>query len=137
MSGKDLTLNTKVLEAQGGGNFNIVTNTLDYVVNVVIPEGSTSIKGLKELQGVTVPIALSGNLLSPNYSIDMAGAIKGIAQQKLQEESSKVQEKLQGKIDEKKKELNEKVQDKLQKGLSDFFGGKQKPQSEAPAESAQ
>jgi len=132
LSGKDLTLNTKALNADGSGNFNIVTNVLDYVVNVVIPEGTTDIKGLKELQGVNVPIKLSGNLLSPNYSIDMAGAIKGVAQQKLQEESTKVQEKLQGKIDEKKQELNEKVQDKLQKGLSDFFGSKNKPQSQAP-----
>ncbi len=132
LSGKDLTLDTKALKAQGGGNFNIVTNALDYVINVVISEGTTDIKGLRELQGVTVPIKLSGNLLSPNYSIDMAGAIKGVVQQKLQEERAE----LQGKIDEKKQELNEKVQNKLQEGLSDFFGGKDKnkPQSEQPAQ---
>ena len=146
MSGKNLTLDTKVLQAEGGGNFNIVNNVLDYVVNVVIPEGTTDIKGLKELQGVSIPIKLQGDLLSPNYTIDMAGAVRGVAQQKLQEEGAKVQQKLdekkqelnqkvQDKIGEQKKELNDKVQKKLQKGLSDFFGGGNSEPAE-PAEPA-
>lgn len=139
LSGKGLTLNTKALEADGSGTFNIVTNALNYVVDVVIPEGSTDIKGLRELQGITIPVKLSGNLLSPNYSIDMAGAIKGVARQKLQEERAELENKVNEKIGEKKQELNDKVQKKLQKGLSDFLGGKSKPKaeqqdSEQPAE---
>lgn len=130
LGGKNLTLNTKALKADGSGSYNIVSDTLQYLVNVVVPKGTTDIKGLKELEGVTVPIKLTGNLLTPNYSIDMAGAIKGVAQQKLQEERAKVEEKVQDKVEEKKKELNEKVQKKLQKGLSDFLGGQKK--SEAP-----
>lgn len=132
MAGKNLTLNAKALKAEGSGDYNIVTDTLQYIVNVVVPKGTTDIKGLRELQGITVPIKLTGKLLTPDYSIDMAGALKSVAQQKLQEEKAKVEEKVQGKIDEKKKELNEKVQEKLQKGLSNLFGDKNKSEEPAP-----
>ncbi|MDN5862482.1 MAG: AsmA family protein, partial [Salinisphaera sp.] len=114
--GGDLHIDTPVASLGGEGTFNLVTNQLDYTINATIPKGA---KGdvLEELAGYTIPISVSGNLFSPSYSLDLSGALKAVAKQKLAEE---------------KAELKEKARNKIQEELSDLLGGDNK--ADAPAE---
>jgi AsmA protein len=64
-------------------------------------------KELSELNGVTVPVRLTGPFAAPQYKIDFAGILQGA---------------LKAKVDEKKDELKAKVQDKLQDKLKGLFG---------------
>src|SRR5699024_9289497 len=91
VSGKSLTLDTKYLGISGDGKYNLVGDDLDYTLNVQVDDK----KGpLEDVAGLTVPVHLGGSLLSPDYSIDIASALKGMAQQRLQEEKGKLKKKL-------------------------------------------
>lgn len=115
LAGRDLALRTAGIEAAGAGNYSLADDRLDYTVNAKVLESAAG--KLAELAGVTVPIKLSGNLLSPHFSIDMAGALKGAAQQKLQEEKQQLRQKTDEKVEKKKQELREDIQ----KGLRKLF----------------
>lgn len=131
-SGNNLSLKTDTVTADGSGSYNLVANQLDYTIKASVPQDVSG--KLSDLKGVTIPIKLSGNLFSPDYSIDIASALKGAAQQRVQKEKAELHEKAQ----EKKQELNEKLQNKVQEGLSDLFGNKKKKsggQQEEGAES--
>src|SRR5699024_4260599 len=119
------------------GKYNLVGDDLDYTLNVQVDDK----KGpLEDVAGLTVPVHLGGSLLSPDYSIDIASALKGVAQQRLQEERGKLKKKLQDKLKEKlqgkHKDDSDQAGDeddtddqdadelnkKLQEGLSKLFG---------------
>ncbi|ROO27237.1 AsmA family protein, partial [Salinisphaera orenii] len=120
LAGKDLNLVTRVLNATGAGSYDLADNALDYTVNAQVPEDADGT--LERLAGVTVPIRLSGSLLSPDYRLDVAGALKGVAEKRLNEEKSKLSDKVREKIEERTggdKELG----GRLQRGIESLFGG--------------
>lgn len=119
MSGRDLSLRSSAIDATGAGSYNLAANKLDYTVNAKILESAGG--KLAELAGLTIPIKLSGDLFSPRFSIDMAGALKGAAKQKLQEEKQELKQKADERVEEKKREVDEKVQKEVQEGLKKLF----------------
>ena len=120
-SSKALEFNTRVLNAKGSGQYDLAANALDYTVDALIPDDASG--ALEELAGLTIPIKLSGNLLSPSYKLDIASALRGAAEQRVQEEKSKLQDKARKKIEEKTQDLDKNVRDRIQQGVSSFFGG--------------
>lgn len=119
LSGRDLSLRGGGIEATGAGSYDLAGNDLDYTVNAKVPE--TASGKLAELAGVTVPIKLRGDLFSPRFSIDMAGALKGVAKQRLEEEKRELRQKADERVEEKKREVDEKVQEEMQEGLKKLF----------------
>lgn len=120
--GGDLAVDTPIANLAGQGSFNLVTNQLDYSIKAAIPEGSQT-PVLEELAGFTIPINVSGNLFSPSYSLDLSGALKSVAKQKLQEEKAELIEKVQEEKAQLRKKASEEIQEELQEGLLDLFGG--------------
>ena len=94
---RDLAMKSPLLRINGEGKIDLVRERIDYKLNTTVV-GSLSGQGgleLKELKGVTVPIAIKGNLLDPSISLDLGR----ILEQQL------------------KKGLEKKLQDKLQDSL--------------------
>ena len=120
LAGKDLNLTTRLLNATGAGSYDLADNALDYTVNARVPEDADGT--LERLAGVTVPIRLSGNLLSPDYRLDVAGALKGVAEKRLSEEKSKLADKVREKIEERTGG-DEELGGRLQRGIESLFGG--------------
>lgn len=130
ISGDGMSLDTKYLDIAGSGRYNLVANDLDYTLKVQVDEQGGP---LSEVAGLTVPIHLSGNLLSPDYSIDIESMLKGVVKQHLQEEAAEVKQKVKKEVSEEvdqlKKEVTEELGDqvgdalqkKLQEGLSNLF----------------
>ncbi|GAB3675153.1 AsmA family protein [Salinisphaera aquimarina] len=124
MAGKDLNLKSRVINATGTGNYDLAANALDYVVSAQVPEDASG--KLEDLAGVAVPIKLTGNLMSPAYSLDVAGALKGVASKRLQDEKAKLQDKVSEKLKERTKKIDPEVSDKVKKGFQGLFGGSKK-----------
>ncbi|MES9869259.1 MAG: AsmA family protein, partial [Sedimenticola sp.] len=66
-------------------------------------------EGLEELEGVPVPVHLTGPYASPDFSVDWGSVLTGT-------QKAKVEKKVEKKKTEVKKKLEDKLGDKL-KGL--------------------
>jgi len=121
MSSDDLELATDILSATGAGQYDLADNALDYVINAKLPDDASG--KLADLAGVAVPIKLTGNLMSPSYSLDVAGALRGVAKERLADEKSKLQDKVREKIGERAGKIDPQASDKIKKGLQGLFGG--------------
>lgn len=113
LKGRDLSLRGSGVEVTGAGSYDLAENDLDYTVNAKVPE--TAGGDLEKLAGVTVPIRLRGDLFAPRFSIDMTGALKGVAKQRLEEEKRELRQKADEKVEEKKRELDDRVQEEVRK----------------------
>lgn len=133
MQGDDLHGKSPALRVDGGGSVNLVQMTLDHLVNASIVDTIASQGGadLERLKGLTIPIRLTGPLFNPEYSIDFAAALKGVAKEKLAEERAELEEKVESRIEEERQEQTEKLREKF----SELLGGKkdQEAEPEQPA----
>lgn len=103
-------LTTETLKASGtdynltgDGNVDLAGLTIDYVLKPTYTGGSQSVK---DMGGVAIPVKITGNLLSPNIKVDLAGVIKDKVTTEVKQEIQKQEEKL------KEKAVNK---------LNDFF----------------
>lgn len=113
---EDLDAASPLFRVGGAGDINLVTETLDYTAKPSIVETSKGQGGkdLSSLDGVTIPIRLTGSLWKPKYKIDLAEAVRQKAKQQVNKE-----------LDKHKDEIKEKINDKL----GDLLFGKKKKQS--------
>lgn len=83
---KDLSLKSPLLRVGGEGDINIGEDSLDYLVKASIV-GTTKGQGggeLADLQGLTVPVRVTGPLDAPSYKLDFAALATDAAKQKLE-----------------------------------------------------
>jgi AsmA protein len=105
----DLSLKSPLLRVGGEGNVNIGNDSMDYLAKatlVATTKGQGG-KSAADLQGLTVPVRISGPFSSLSYKLDVNAMISGVAQQK---------------IEEKKEELKSRVEDKIKDRLKGLFG---------------
>ncbi len=104
MTSNDLNMQSPLLRATGKGSFNLVEETIDYVLEPVLI-GDSGVQGLDKLSGNAIPIRLSGNLYEPDYKIDVAAAILSSQKDLIEEKKNELFNKLLGgkkKKDDKK-----------------------------------
>lgn len=118
LSGDGMTLDTRYLDIIGSGQYNLVANDLDYTLNVHVDDKNGP---LAEVAGLSVPIHLSGNLLSPDYSIDIESALKALARQHLQDEKKELKHKLKKELSEELGGSDGQLSKQLKQGLSELF----------------
>ncbi|GJM09793.1 MAG: cell envelope biogenesis protein AsmA [Lysobacteraceae bacterium] len=113
----DLDMKSPLLRVTGTGQANLAEQTLDYTITPVVVETleGQGGSGLGDLEGVGIPIRFRGALTSPEYEVDIAGAIKASQH---------------AAIEEKKDELKEKASSKL----FELLGGKDEDEKEDSAE---
>ncbi|MCP5266832.1 MAG: AsmA family protein [Burkholderiaceae bacterium] len=118
----DLDARSPLLRIGGGGQVDLAASTLDYTVRASVVGTSTGQGGrdLAELNGVTIPVRLSGPFAAPTWRIDWQSAareaLKSKAGEKLKEKLEPEKEKLKARRDELRDKLKGKLGDQL-KGL--------------------
>jgi AsmA protein len=95
LTNRDLSAKSPYLRVNGAGTVNLVSEATDYDLRTVIV-GTGKGQGGKELadlEGVTIPVHVSGRYSDPKYSVNWAEVLTSSQKAKLQE---KLQEQLQG-----------------------------------------
>ncbi len=104
LNNQDLSAKSPLFRLTGSGTVDIGNDTLDYKVKPVLVsslEGQGG-KELDNLQGVPIPVHLTGPLSKPDWSIDLAEALTESQKGKLKEKASKELQKALGGEDGKK-----------------------------------
>jgi len=83
----DLSLKSPLFRIAGNGQVDIANETISYLVKptVVATLKGQGGAGIEELNGVTVPIKVSGTFAKPSYALDFAGLGAALAQKKVLE----------------------------------------------------
>jgi AsmA protein len=77
----------------GDGKVNLVEQTFDYTLTPTV-----SGEKYKDLQGVKIPIAVTGSWYDPKIKVDLAGVVKGRAKEEIKKQEEKVKEKAKSKL---------------------------------------
>ncbi len=100
------------LRVNGAGKVGLVDQSLDYRVQVKIvktPEGQGG-EGLKDLEGIPIPLKITGTTKQPKYGIDIQAALTEVYKGKMKE-----------KIDKEKGKVLEKIEKNIGKEATDIF----------------
>jgi len=122
ISGNDLDIQAPLFRISGGGNVSLVSNTIDYQLNVKVVKSLEGQGGasMKELEGRTIPLSITGNLNNPQYKLDVSSLVRAEVERKAKE---KIEEKIEEKLGEKL-EGEGSLQEKLQKKAVEKVGEK-------------
>ena len=108
----DLAMKAPLLRLAGQGTADLGSERIDYTLNASLVETSKGQEGkdTEKLDGITVPIRVTGTFDEPQFVPDLAA----VAKQRTQVEIDKQKKKLEGKVEEKIKEkLGNDVGDKI------------------------
>ena len=108
----DLAMKAPLLRLAGQGTADLASERIDYTLNASLVETSKGQEGkdTEKLDGITVPIRVTGTFDEPRFDPDLAA----VAKQRTQAEIDKQKKKLGGKVEEKIKEkLGDDVGDKV------------------------
>lgn len=107
LDNRDFVANLPFLNLDGSGKLDLAENTLDYNLKAHItgtPKlGSKS--DLSGLAGKTIPLKISGTLMSPSVKPDIEGAVRERVHGELQKKKQEVRSKLENKLKDKLKGL--------------------------------
>ena len=109
LTNNDLQIKAPAFRVNGQGTINIETQLIDYATNVSIVKTSKGQGGkeLSDLEGLTIPVTISGSFEEPKPSVD----IKSLVQANTKNDVDK-------KVQEKREEL---IEDTKKKILNRFF----------------
>lgn len=93
----DLQGKSPLMQVQGNGTANLVTEALDYRITATLVD---TLEGKGELTGRPIPVKITGTFDKPKVGVDLEQVLK----------------------QEVQKKIEEKVQDKLKGGLKGLFG---------------
>jgi AsmA protein len=96
----DLDASMEYMQAKGAGTVDLVAQKIDYKLTAKVskvPDDAADAEA-KDLSGMTIPIAITGALDDPKIRPDMAGLVKAQAQQAIEKQTGKAQEKIQEKL---------------------------------------
>ena len=90
-SNDDLSLKSPLLRVTGKGSANLVSEELDYgiVASVVATAAGQGGADLQELEGIPVPIRVTGTFAEPKYGLDLETLAKVHAQKLIDEKKGR------------------------------------------------
>ena len=95
LSSDDLLMQSPLLRATGEGTFNLVNETMDYVLKPVLT-GEIATQTLGQLAGVPIPVRLTGNLYEPDIRVDIVAALAESQKEKITKKADEYIGKLLG-----------------------------------------
>ncbi len=95
LSSNDLLLQSPLLRATGEGEFNLVDETIDYVLKPVLV-GELAGDNIAELKGVPIPVKLTGNLYEPDIRVDIVAALAASQKDRINQKKDELINKLLG-----------------------------------------
>ncbi|MPS47606.1 AsmA family protein [Methylobacillus sp.] len=127
----DLDMKAPLFRIAGSGSIDIVNETLDYLAK---PTVVASLKGqggasLQELNGLTIPVKVTGTFTEPAFAIDFAGLAAAVAKNRLLEGAG-------GAKGEAVKNLLEGNREEAVKSLLNQKSGKRKDEAGSEASAA-
>ncbi|MDX2419064.1 MAG: AsmA family protein [Xanthomonadales bacterium] len=128
LSSDDLLMESPLLRATGKGSFNLVEESMNYVLSSVLL-GDLG-ESLGALSGVPIPFKLSGNLYEPDIRVDIVAALAGSQKEKITKKADEYIGKLLG--GEEDSETDDKKDDSAEENdpasslLKGLLGGKKK-----------
>jgi len=99
----DFTVNAPFFRISGAGDIDLAAQNLDYLLDIAIVKSTSGQGGqsIDELDGLTIPLRLSGALVAPNYSLDMKALYQSLAKAKVEEKKNEyIEEKLGISVDD-------------------------------------
>ena len=129
---QDLVLKSPLLRIAGQGQADLVSERIDYTLNTTLSataEGQGG-KELTDINGITIPIKVSGTFDDPSYAPDVAGLAKAKAAKALEKNKEKITEKL-------KEKLGEDAGGVLGETLGGLLGGKKPRAGDAADQSGE
>ena len=129
LSSDDLLMESPLIRATGEGTFNLVAESIDYVLKPVLL-GDLG-QGLGELSGKPIPVKLSGNLYEPDIRVDLVAALAASQKEKITKKADEyIGNLLGGKKDDSgtddKEGESEEKDDAASSLLKGLLGGKKK-----------
>lgn len=121
---EDLSAKSPLLRITGAGNANLVSEQLDYGVTataVATAEGQGG-ASLTDLQGIAVPIRITGTFSDPQYGLDIETLAKAHAGKLLEEEKAKLAAQAEEKLRQEQEKLQQKLEDKLGEEVGEQLG---------------
>jgi AsmA protein len=121
----DLSMKAPLFRITGSGDVDIANETINYLAK---PTVVATLKGqggadLAAMNGLTIPVKLSGTFAKPSYAIDFAGLATALAQKKL----------LEGVGGTKGEAVQKLLGGDKAGGLESLLGGNKKKSTEQPA----
>jgi len=92
LTNDDFKINAPFFRIAGGGAVDLNAQDIDYAVNVSIVKSVSGQGGeaIENLNGITLPIKLKGDLLAPSYSLDTKALYTALAKQKVDEKKAEL-----------------------------------------------
>jgi AsmA protein len=88
-------LQSPLLSATGKGEFNLVDETVDYVLEPVL-SGQLAEQNIAQLKGVPIPIRLTGSMYEPRIGVDIVAALAASQKDKINQKADELVDKLIG-----------------------------------------
>jgi len=130
LSSDDLVLKSPLLSATGKGTLNLVDESIDYVLKPVLT-GKSAGQNLGELEGVPIPIRLTGNLYEPDIRVDVVAALAASQKDRIDKKKDELINKLLGEDENADKESGSTDETDAAKALlKGILGGKKKPEKD-------
>jgi len=111
LTSRDLKVSADDLSVTGEGTVDLARERFDFrfePVLVKVPNG----QGLRELEGIPVPVRLTGTFVYPQWNVDVAGVLRAVAERELSKPEGGIFKKLEERTG---------IQG-LEKGLRGLFG---------------
>jgi len=100
----DLSVATPVVDIKGSGTADLVSEQLDYVLNLQRTKASSEAeRDSKDIKNTSIPVTVKGSFSEPKISLDVKSMVLASQQEKIDEKKQELQEKLNKKIDDKLK----------------------------------
>lgn len=89
LTNDDFELKAPLFRVSGGGEVNIASQRINYLVKVAVVESTDGQggKAMDELAGIIIPIRFSGDLSSPSYSLDIKALYQDMLKQKVKKKT--------------------------------------------------
>jgi len=102
-----LTAEAPFMRMRGEGKINLPKQTLNYLVHTRIVASAVGQNGadLTHLAGLTIPVKLTGRLMNPRVSVDLAPLLEGRVRQDVEKQKEELGEQLQKELEERGNEL--------------------------------
>ncbi|MGA9573447.1 MAG: AsmA family protein [Lysobacterales bacterium] len=95
LNSDDLIMQSPLIRATGKGEFNLAAETIDYTLKPVLL-GKQAGQDLGKLEGVAIPVKLTGNLYEPDIRVDIVAALAESQKEKINQKKDELIDKLLG-----------------------------------------
>lgn len=124
----DLSMKSPLLRLSGNGDINIGNNSINYLAKAMLAKTLEGQGGQDGVQGLTVPVRVSGSFVDLKYNLDFNAMVSDEAKQKVEATKAAAQQKVgvakeaaKQQVQEKKEEVKTQVQDQLKNSLKGLF----------------